>query len=132
MPTRLEVMIAMLIALVSAAWLSPCCCQSAWVAEQGAALLTSTAAEETCRCCTQPDPAQDCCPADAKGCTQSIGKMVPLTVAPEIVPTHVWVIWTAEPAMTGSLACRSSFGECVGRAHPPDVTLLGLGCALTI
>jgi hypothetical protein len=134
MPTRVEAIIAMLITLLAAAWFSPCCCQSAWVAEQAATLLTAGGDEQTCGCCKDhPAKSHDCCPLGAKGCKHSVGKMMMIKAGAEIAPTHAWIIWIPPTEIAPASATpHVPLARLASSPPPPDGTLLGLCCALTI
>jgi hypothetical protein len=134
MISRPHAIMVLLITLLAAAWFSPCCCQSDWVAEQASRLLRDGGNEDACCCCKPTKEQQrDCCPLGAKGCKQSVGKMLTAKIVVEVAPTPQWIVWVGEPAAAGAMLSWGTPVNRVSHLPPhPDGTLLGLGCALTI
>lgn len=137
MVSHAKVIMVMLITLAVAGWLSPCCCQTAWVATSVSQVMASTDDEASgCGCCesNNEEQSRDCCPEGDDLCAPSVAKMTPgeaATVKPVAASGWIWIDQTA----VASRACISSREASSGVNRPPGLaaaTLLGLRCALVI
>jgi hypothetical protein len=77
---------------------------------------------------------QDRAPLGAKECKANCWSMVKAKAVAGVAPTHQWVVWVCPPACVPAVAAVAASGrvEIGASVFSPDVTLLGLGCALTI
>lgn len=134
MTASIKVIATIMGVLLSAAWFSPCCCQSAWLADQGALLLAPAEGSKGCCCCEGgKGKHRECCPLGAKECKSSFGKMLTARVVTELAPTHEWIVWAWQPVgISAAEAAPRRLARAQGPFFGPHVTLFGLRCALTI
>lgn len=132
----LRLIVACVATLMAAAWWSPCCCQSAWVAEGAAQLVRGGASDAGCPCCQERrGEHKERCPLGGEGCTREGGSLT--SVSAEVQPAPAaggWVELLARGVAGENCQAPSQveWGEGEAAASGGAETLLGLGCALVI
>lgn len=126
----------MLIALLTAAWVSPSCCQRTWAAAE--AVRVTIPGEKTCQCCKKAEqsPEQDGCCEDScqDPSSKMIGSKAGVDRSDEGITAAILLAWAYATPMISVEPSQAVLVAAADHDRIPrlDATLLGQGCALTV
>lgn len=132
-------MLAVVLSVLVAGWWSPCCCQSDWLAGEGARLMEGGAHPGAHRggCCAKKQAAKeasrDCCPTPGKVCKKAGGDTTMPVGKAAFTPTPTSWVWVDAPGFLVDLRAGERLDAPASEGRPGGrSTLLGLGCALIV